>query len=259
MATAEKRVVLPVVHTGPEALMRMGELSVEGEVFRGSMPVGPWLAVGRRTPAGALAVLVDDLLGYAITAGLPSGRWSVSTEITLDVLRPMPTTGRVLAEGKLMASDAQGGFASGTVRDESGKRLAVCTQRGRFIPAPEGLVEEGAWGGPPRPGDLERLLSLRDGVPMPTTDVLANEGDNLHGGISMFAADIVAGALAPGLVTSSIHITYTRAIPIGVSVTWRAAVRHPGRSLTVVDVDGVVDDQVCTTARVVLHPPSPAG
>jgi acyl-coenzyme A thioesterase PaaI-like protein len=75
----------------------------------------------------------------------------------------------------------------------------------------------------------------------------------------MFAADIVAGALAPGLVTSSIHIVYTRAIPIGVPVTWRAAVRHPGRSLAVVDVDGVVDDQVCTTARVVLHPPAPAG
>ena len=247
-------VVLPVVHTGPEALLRMGELTVDDGVFRGSMPVGPWLGVERRTPAGALAVLVDDLLGYAITADLPSDRWSVSTEITLDVLRPLPTSGRVLADGKLVQSDAQGGFASGTVRNEEGTRLAVCTQRGRVIRAPEGLVEEGAWGGPPRPGDLERLLSVRDGVPMPTTDVLANEGGNLHGGVSMFAADIVAGALAPGLVTSSIHITYTRAIPIGADVTWRAAVRHAGRSLAVVDVDGVVGDRVGTTARVVLHP-----
>ena len=234
----------------------MGELTVEDKVFRGSMPVGPWLAVRRRTPAGALAVLVDDLLGYAITADLPGGRWSVSTEITLDVLRPLPATGRVLADGKLVQSDAQGGFATGTVRNEEGTRLAVCTQRGRFIRAPEGLVEEGAWGGPPRPGDLERLLSVGDGAPMPTTDVLANEGGNLHGGISMFASDLVAGALRPDLVTASVHITYTRAIPIGADVSWRATIRHDSRSLAVVDVDGVVDDRVGTTARIVLHPPA---
>jgi acyl-coenzyme A thioesterase PaaI-like protein len=91
---------------------------------------------------------------------------------------------------------------------------------------------------------------------MPTTDVLANEGGSLHGGVSMFASDLVAGALAPGLVTASLHITYTRAVPIGAEVTWRAAVPHPGRSLTVVDVDGVVDGRTCTTARVVLHPPA---
>ena len=241
--------------TGPEALLRMGELTAQDRVFRGSMPVGPWLAAQRRTPAGTLAVLVDDLLGYALTDDLPSGRWSVSTEITLDVLRPLPTSGRLLADARVVQSDAQGGFAAGTVRTEDGTRIAVCTQRGRFIPAPDGLVEEGAWGGPPRPGDLERLLGVRDGVPLTTTDVHANEGGNLHGGVSMLVSDVVAGALAPGLVTSSIHITYTRAVPIGAEITWRAEVRHPGRSLTVVDVDGVVDDRVCTTARVVLHPP----
>ncbi len=117
-------------------------------------------------------------------------------------------------------------------------------------------MEEGAWGGPPRPGDLERLLAVRADVPMPTTDVLANEGGNLHGGVSMFASDLVAGAFRPDLVTASVHITYTRAIPIGADLTWRATVRHDSRSLAVVDVDGVVEDRVGTTARVVLHPPA---
>jgi acyl-coenzyme A thioesterase PaaI-like protein len=251
-------VILPVVDTGPEALLRMSELTVEDGVYAGWMPVGPWLAVRRRTPAGALAVLVDDLLGYAITEELPSGRWSVSTEITLDLLRALPTAGRVFVKARQTYSDAQGGFASGTVKDESGRLLAVCTQRGRVIRAPEGLVEEGAWGGPPRPGDLERLLAVRADAPMPTTDVLANEADHLHGGVSLFASDLVASALAPELVTASIHIAYARGIPIGSEVVWRASVRHPGRSLTVVDVDGVVDDVVSTTARIVLHPP-PAG
>jgi acyl-coenzyme A thioesterase PaaI-like protein len=250
-------VVLPVADTGPEALLRVGELTFEDGAYRGSMPVGPWLAVDRRTPAGAVSVLVDDLLAYAIVEELPAGRWSVSAEITLDVLRPLPTSGRLYVKAERVHTDGLGGFATGTVKDESGRLLATCTQRGRFIRAPEGLVEEGAWGGPPRPGDLERLLAVRPDVPMPTTDVLANEGDALHGGVAMLASDLVATALAPDLVTASIHITYARAIPIGVDVIWRASVRHPGRSLTVVDVDGVVDDRVCTTARVVLHPTTP--
>jgi len=75
-------------------------------------------------------------------------------------------------------------------------------------------------------------------------------------GAEVFASDLVASAMAPELVTASVHITFTRGIPIGHDVTWRASTRHAGRSLTVVEVDGVVDDRVCTTARVVLHPPA---
>ena len=125
-------VVLPVVETGPEALLRMSELTVsdDGE-FRGAMPVGPWLEVEGRMPAGAVAVLVDDLLGYAIVADLPRGHWSVSAEITLDVLRPLPTSGRVFANARLVHADALGGYATGTLTDEDGRLLASTSQRGR--------------------------------------------------------------------------------------------------------------------------------
>ncbi len=254
------RVVLPVVDTGPEALLRLGEITAsedpDSPVFRGSMAVGPWLGVAGRTPAGAVAVLLDDVLAYAITEDEPPGMWSVSAEITLDVLRPLPASGTVHVEARLVHADSLGGLATGTVTDANGTVLALASQRGRYIKAPDGLVEEGAWGGPPAPGDLERLLAVRAGVPMATSDVLANESDSLHGGISMLCSDLVAAALAPELVTASLHITYTRGIPIGAEVLWRADVRHPGRSLTVVDVDGLVDGKVCTTARVVLHPPA---
>jgi acyl-coenzyme A thioesterase PaaI-like protein len=91
---------------------------------------------------------------------------------------------------------------------------------------------------------------------MATTDALANESDSLHGGVSMFLSDVVAGSLRPDLVTASLRIAYTRTIPIGAEVTWRAEVRHPGRSLAVVDVDGVVDGRICTTSRVILQPPA---
>lgn len=252
------RVVLPVVETGPEALLRFGEITASDDsVFSGSMALGPWLEVGGRTPAGAVAVLVDDVLAYAITAAEPPGSWSVSVEITLEMLRPLPASGAVRVLGVLRHVDRLGGFATGQVAGGDGTVLARCSQRGRYVKAPEDLVEEGlAWGGPPAPGDLERLLAVRSGVPMATSDVLANESDSLHGGVSMLASDVVAGSLRPDLVTASLHIAYTRAIPIGAEVTWRADVRHDGRSLSVVDVDGVVDDKVCTSARVVLHPPA---
>jgi uncharacterized protein (TIGR00369 family) len=233
----------------------MGELSEEDGVFRGSMLVGPWLEVAGRTPAGAVAVLVDDLLGYAITADLPRGRWSVSAEITIDVVRPLPASGRVVADARLVHADALGGLATGTVTDEDGRLLALTSQRGRFLVAPEGLVEDGAWGGPPAPGDLERLLAAHADRPLPTTDALANESGNLHGGVSLLLADLVASALRPDLVTASVHIAYTRGIPIGPELVCRATTRHDGRSLAVIDVDGMVGDRVGTTARVVLHPP----
>ena len=180
----------------------------------------------------------------------------MSVEITLDVLRPLPTSGVVHVEARLVHADSLGGVATGTVTDANGTVLALTSQRGRYINAPDGLVVEGAWGGPPAPGDLDRLLAVRPDVPMPTTDALANESDSLHGGVSMFLSDIVAGVVRPELVTASLRVAYTRTIPIGADVTWRADVRHPGRSLAVVDVDGVVDGRVCTTARVVLHPPA---
>jgi acyl-coenzyme A thioesterase PaaI-like protein len=250
------RIVLPVVETGPEAMFRLGEIRVDGATFSGSMAVGPWLDVHGRTPPGALAVLVDDVLAFAITEDLPSGRWAVSAEIAIEVLRILPGSGGVHATATLGHVDDLGGLATGRVTDDDGTLLALCSQRGRFIPAPPDLVEDGSWGAPLAAGDLERLLAIRAGEPMAATDVLANEGGSLHGGISMFVADLLAGAVAPELVTASLHTTFTRGIPIGSQVMWRTQVRHRGRTLAVVDVDGLVDDRVCTTTRVVLHPPA---
>ena len=82
-------------------------------MFRGSMAVGPWLAVEGCTPAGAVAVLVDDVLAYAITEDEPPGRWSVSSEISVEVLRPLPAAGVVHMEARLVRADSLGGLATG--------------------------------------------------------------------------------------------------------------------------------------------------
>jgi acyl-coenzyme A thioesterase PaaI-like protein len=219
------------------------------------MACGDWLAgPSGRLLSCALSVLVDDVLGYAIIADRPDGLWSVSAEITLDVVAPLPIDGMAYVDARRVHLDALGGFATGRVVDADGALLAQATQRGRFIPSPPDLVEEGSWGAPVRDGDLERLLTTRPGRAMVVDEVLSNEAGNLHGGVSMFVSGLVAGALAPELGLASLHIAYARPVPIGAHVTWRTQVRHRGRSLAVVDVDGVVADRVCTTSRVVLHP-----
>jgi len=249
------RVILPVVDTGPEALFRLGGIDVEGEVFHGSMACGDWIAGPSGVPtAAALGVLVDDVLGYAIIADLPDGLWSVSAEITLDVVAPLPVEGALYADARRVHRDSMGGLATGRVVGGDGRLIALTTQRGRSIPAPRDLVVEGSWGGALGDGDLARLVATRAGEPMVAGDVLANEAGTLHGGVSMFLSGLLAEAAAPDLVLASLHISYARRVPIGALVTWRPHIRHRGRSLAVVDVDGVVDERICTTARMVLHP-----
>jgi acyl-coenzyme A thioesterase PaaI-like protein len=249
------RVVLPVVETGPEAMFRLGEIDVEGDIFRGTMTCGDWLTGPSGLPlAAGLGVLVDDVLGYAIIADLPEERWSVSVEITLDVVTRLPAEGPVYADARRVHLDAMGGFATGRVVDGDGELIALTTQRGRSIPAPPDLVVEGSWGAPLHDGDLDRLLATRPDEPMVADEVLANEAGNLHGGVSMFLSGLVAETVAPHLTLASLHISYARPVPIGARVTWRPHLRHRGRSLAVVDVDGVVEERICTTARIVLHP-----
>jgi acyl-coenzyme A thioesterase PaaI-like protein len=88
---------LPIVDAGPQSLFRIGRVVADGAVVRASMPTGPWLrGPGGGSTAGALGVLVDNVLGYAMIGSRPPEQWSVSTEIALDVLGPLPADGSPL-------------------------------------------------------------------------------------------------------------------------------------------------------------------
>ena len=43
-----------------------------------------------------MGVLVDNVLGYALMLDRPVGQWSVSSEISADLRRPVPADGSVL-------------------------------------------------------------------------------------------------------------------------------------------------------------------
>jgi uncharacterized protein (TIGR00369 family) len=259
----------------PERFFRVARPKAAGEVVLSSMPAGPWLnGPSGRPLAGALGVLIDNVAGYVFVLRHPSGKWSVSAEITLDMLRPVPADGSVLtAEGIVRHVGQAGGFASASVTDGSGQLLAVATQHGRWVPAapaadggipvghgtaPAGSVPlatdlDGFLGGQLRAADGGALLELT------VTPGLANPLGSMHGGITLCACDLVAQAAVdaaggpPG--TASIHVAYPRPIPVGTKVRFTAEVAHLGRAFGVVRVTALNDSgRPCAIATVTTGP-----
>ncbi|MCW2759311.1 MAG: hypothetical protein JWO46_3057 [Nocardioidaceae bacterium] len=255
---------LPVVDSGPESLFRIGTVDWDGTVVSASMPTGPWLTgPDGRTSPGALGVLVDNVLGYTIIGGAPSDHWSVSTEISIDLIAPLPTdAGSLHAEARMAHVDALGGLAVGRVTDDAGRLVAITRERGRHIPtSPSTGMTSVRFDVDPTVPDLETLLETRrtdDGLELEVRAILQNPMHDLHGGITLAVADLAA-ALAlrdggPELVTASIHVVYARGIPADAVLTVTPTVRHRGRSLATVDVTGSVAGRACTLARVTAQP-----
>ncbi|MGC4938487.1 PaaI family thioesterase [Kribbella sp. DT2] len=252
----------PIVTGGPERLFRIGSITAGRTSVTGSMATGPWSAGPDGTPAaGALGVLVDNVLGYAIQNQRPAGHWSVSTEISIDFLTQLPIDGSPLfAEGRVHQSDRLGGMASGQVIDRSGQIVAQCRQRGRFLPGTPGPVPAAAENAP-RTGDLATVIGLSAGQPLAVTADLGNPLANLHGGVMLSVSELTGiSALRSAnatLVTASIHITYVRPVPVGTRLMFTPTVQHSGRTLGVVQVISTNEaGNACTIATVVAHQPS---
>jgi uncharacterized protein (TIGR00369 family) len=254
---------LPTVDSAPERLFQVAApiASDDGAVTT-RMPTGAWLNGPTGRPlGGALGVLADNALGFALLLDRPADRWSVSSEISIDLCGMLPGDGSLLsATARTIHRDTAGGVSSGTVLDEQGRVVAVCRQHGRWVP--HALLPVG--GGLPnaRTSDLMSLLGVRvkttdDGAELEcvATIDLVNPLGNLHGGIALCASDIAANAalIATGLTcdTASIHIAYVRPVPLGTVLTFEAAVVHAGRTFAVVSVAGKNESgKACTIATV---------
>jgi uncharacterized protein (TIGR00369 family) len=260
----------PTAEGGPERLFRLRRIRAEDSRILGSMTTGPWLTGTDAVPrAGALGVLVDNVLGNAIIANHRDGRWSVSTEIGIDVVGAIPVDGTTLhARARSVEVDATGGLALGEVVDASGKVIAHCRQRGRFVdPRPRASPNGGG-----RPtaeiAHASDLMSLIGTVALMTEDddslelmsapSLANPLGNLHGGISLCVSEWL-GARALGRfprprATASVHVAYVRPIPVGHQVRYTTDVVHAGRTFGVAHVAGRNEaGKVCTVATVITH------
>jgi len=271
---AGERQHLVIAEGGPERFFRVARPKAAGEVVSSSMPTGPWLnGPSGRPLAGALGVLIDNVAGYVLVRRRPPDGWSVSAEITLDLLRPVPADGSVLtAEGIVRHAGQAGGFSSASVTDDSGRLLAVGTQHGRWVraaptaggvPAGNGTIPAGDV---PLTADLGGFLGSQvraaDGgalLELTVTPGLTNPLGNMHGGMTLCACDLVAQAAIDAAGgpqrTASIHVAYPRPIPVGTRVRFTAQVAHLGRAFGVVRVTGLNDSgRPCAIATVTTGP-----
>jgi uncharacterized protein (TIGR00369 family) len=245
-------------HGGPEVLFGIGRITAgPGRTAAGSMLSGPWLVVDGRPAGGALAVLMDDVLGQSVITARPAGHWAVTTELTLDFSAPLPVHGHLWAQAEAVVVDGAGGMARGTVRDDAGAPIAVGTTWQRFVPNVPNTVTAGARAagrGPTDPVPVELLEVSGEGVVLGDRAEFANPAGAVHGGVLAWAAELAARrAAAPtALDTGSLHLQYVR--PAVAPVSCVAAVVHGGRSFAVVEVElRGRDGRVCTRATVTLR------
>lgn len=259
---------LLIVETAPEELFRVARVTETDGLVSSSMPIGAWLERGdSQVPAGSLGVLVDNVLGYAVLVDRPPNHWSVSSEISIDICGPIEPGGTLFGSARPVRSDSRGSVTSGEVVDEQGRVVAVCRQHGRYVPglpdfAQPGRAVRSRAEVPTDPGSVHDLLG-RAPVPegeaatldLAATSALVNPLGNVHGGITLLAADLTAlaamEAAGQPMTTASIHVAYVRPIPLGSTARFEATVVHQGRTFAVARVEARnAAGKLCATATV---------
>ena len=125
------KVPLPPIHflTG----MRPTEVGVGSSTF--VMPLTGWLLTpqGLMT-AGEIAILADGPLGCAIQTVLPPATGYTTTELSINMVRPVPQWGQLLARGRLVHGGRQLGLSETFVTDDVGRLIAHGTSRCVIFP-----------------------------------------------------------------------------------------------------------------------------
>jgi uncharacterized protein (TIGR00369 family) len=258
---------------GPERLFRIGAITAGSTSVTGSMTTGPWsMGPDGHASAGAIGVLVDNVLGYAIQNRRLAGHWSVSTEISIDFLAALPIDGSLLyAEGRVHQADDLGGMASGQVIDQTGQIVAHCRQRGRFLPGTPDRAPATPDETELRAGDVATVIGLQaghqpergsaNGQAITVTADLGNPLANLHGGVSLAVSELTGitalRSVNQAFVTASVHITYVRSVPVGTRLVFTPELLHSGRTLGVAQITSTNEaGKPCTIATVIAHQPS---
>lgn len=259
MNTAVDDSSLAVPRGGPENLFDMGPVRTEPGQASTSMSTGPWLRGhnNRPSPAG-LGVILDDVLGQAVLRARPAGLWSVTTELNIDVVAPLPADGQeVRASARPVITDGAGGLARAELHDAAGNCLALATTWARFIPGVPDAVRN-----PPQLTDVadrgQRMTELLQvaiddtgQLDLPVRTDLGNPRGVVHGGIllSLTVMSAERALHGTGLDIASARIAYVR--PAAGELTFEPTAIHRGRSLGAVRVEvRNATGALCTTATV---------
>jgi uncharacterized protein (TIGR00369 family) len=117
--------------------MRLTEVGAGSATF--SMPISPWLLTPQGLwTAGAIAILADGPLGCAIQTILPPATGYTTTELSINLVRPVPRSGKLVARGRVVHGGRRLALSEVFVTDDTGRLIAHGTSRCIiFPPAPD--------------------------------------------------------------------------------------------------------------------------
>ncbi|MGQ4598924.1 hotdog fold thioesterase [Nocardia sp. R6R-6] len=224
----------------------------DGSLLRSVMLTGPWMndSAGR-AQVGALGVLLDHVLGEVFYVARAADKWSLTTELSLDVIVPPPwTTTAVHAISWAPQEDRTSGFAQCEVRDDAGILIAVGTTRVQYVAASQALngTQNMAEFGSGAANFAEhmglRIASDADAVRVELTDPRRwhNVYGILHGGVWAGLAEAAAAEVFARhgcLRTARLQVAYLRPPARGAAVRVEARPVHVGRLFGLIEVTGL--------------------
>ena len=108
--------------------MRPTEVGVGSVTF--TMPITGWLATPQGvTTGGVVAILADGPLGCAIQTVLPAATGYTTSELSINMVRPVPQTGELIARGRLVHAGRRLGLSEVFITDDAGRLIAHGTSR----------------------------------------------------------------------------------------------------------------------------------
>jgi uncharacterized protein (TIGR00369 family) len=240
------------------------ECRSDGATLRSAMTTGPWMD---RTPgieqAGALGVFLDHVLGEAHYLARPADHWSLTTELSFEVLVPPPwRTSRLHATSWVSRNEPAGGFVQADVTDERGTLVAIGTTWIQYVPAATAAAREPvAMPHAPAAADFASHLGVRIGADGEDVAIELRDPSRWHntyglphGGIWACLAEMAAAetfARTGDLRTAHVHVSYLRPATPGATVSAVARPVRVGRSFGVVHVTGADGTgRTCVSATV---------
>lgn len=262
-------------YNGPEP--RLGVTFAEtsdGDITWHQPVEGQFVDPSGRFATGGLAVLVDSGLGSQNHRRRPSGMWTVTTELRIDLVAP-PRAG---SSGLGIRTNHLGGdervlTTRGDVIDDDDTLVAAATVKSmEFAVGGDAgeMDDEPPWPSKLEQGTLAELLCVTlneksDGpggtraveaviAPEPA---LTNPLGNLHGGVFAAVAELAGAAVFPHerqVSSSSLEVRYIRQVPLAEPVTVRAEVIHDGRNWGIAQ-STTLDERgrVCAVASVTVY------
>ena len=161
------------------------------------MPISSWL----QTPqgpviGGAIAILADGPLGSAIQTILPPATAYTTSELSINMVRPVPKAGQLIARGRLIHGGRLLALSEVFVTDDAGRLIAHGTSRCVIFPPTPGV--------PPPPADIPAAQPEDPGWVPPYLrpadgEVLDQEIWNARTGLEVLQAQIAGDLPAPPL------------------------------------------------------------